>query len=303
MVTENRPLGNLGWLTVRVPGWPGARAGQFVLLQALESACFLGRPISVAQQDGETISFLVAPVGAGTRELCGLRTGDLLWVLGPLGNGFDLDTLTAAGSARTLLVGGGVGVAPFPLLVSDLAARFAADLTKATADPAKLPADSAPHPGGPPRSEPHPREVMVLLGFRDAQQASAAGPVAAAATALEELGVFCPGEVATEDGSIGRPERVTDTLWRQILPGDRLAVCGPWPMAEAVARVCTAIPDVRAWFSLEAGMACGVGSCHGCVVPLADGSQARVCREGPVFALDELFDRGALSAGQRKEEA
>lgn len=302
MVTENRPLGSLGWLTVRVPGWPGARAGQFVLLQALESACFLGRPVSVAQQDGESLSFLIAPIGPGTRELCGLRTGDLLWVQGPLGNGFDLDALTT-GPGRTLLVGGGVGVAPFPLLLSDLAARFAADPAKPTADPAKPAADPAKPTADSDEPEPRPCEVVVLLGFRDAQQASGAGPVAAAATALEELGVSCPGEVATEDGSIGRPERVTDTLWRQILPGDRLAVCGPWAMTETVARVCTAIPDVRAWFSLEAGMACGVGSCHGCVVPMAGGSQARVCREGPVFALDDLFDRGTLSVGQRKEEA
>jgi dihydroorotate dehydrogenase electron transfer subunit len=283
VVTENRSLGSLGWLTVRVPGWPGARPGQFVLLQALESACFLGRPLSISQQEEEALSFLIAPVGAGTRELCALRTGDLLWVTGPLGNGFDLDALTA-GPGRTVLVGGGVGAAPFPLLLTGLAARFAALLS-------------------PPVSKAHPHEVVVLLGFRDAEQAGGAGPVAAAAAALEESGVPCPGEVATEDGSIGRPERVTDTLWRQILPGDRLAVCGPWAMTEAVARVCAAVPDVHAWFSLEAGMACGVGSCHGCVVPLADGGQARVCREGPVFPAGVLFDRGVLSTGQRREEA
>lgn len=281
IVTENRTLGSLGWLTVQVPGWPGARPGQFVLLQALESVCFLGRPLSVSQQEGETLSFLIAPVGAGTRELCGLRAGDLLWVTGPLGNGFDLQALTA-GPGRTVLVGGGVGAAPFPLLLSGLAAKFATE---------------------PRASEAHQREVVVLLGFRDAGQAAGAGPVAAAATALEELGVSCPGEVATEDGSIGRPERVTDTLWRQILPGDKLAVCGPWPMTQAVARVCAAIPDVRVWFSLEAGMACGVGSCHGCVVPLVGGDKARVCREGPVFSAEALFDRGTLSVGQRKEEA
>ena len=48
--------------------------------------------------------------------------------------------------------------------------------------------------------------------------------------------------------------------------------------------VCSAVPDVRAWFSLETSMACGVGSCHGCVITLADGSMARVCHDGPVFA-------------------
>jgi dihydroorotate dehydrogenase electron transfer subunit len=41
------------------------------------------------------------------------------------------------------------------------------------------------------------------------------------------------------------------------------------------------------YVSLEAHMACGTGSCHGCVVDTARGS-LRVCSEGPVFALDEV---------------
>jgi dihydroorotate dehydrogenase electron transfer subunit len=40
-------------------------------------------------------------------------------------------------------------------------------------------------------------------------------------------------------------------------------------------------------------MACGVGSCHGCAVPLADGSFARVCHDGPVFLGETVF--GALT--------
>lgn len=278
VVVENRPLGSLGWLTLEVPGWPGARPGQFVMLQAEESACFLGRPLSVAQQDGESVSFLVAPVGVGTRELCSLQEGRRVWVLGPLGNGFDLGALTAV-TGRTVVVGGGVGAAPFPLLLSILAAKVAA----------------APASASPP-------ELLVLLGFRDGAQAAGAGPVAAAAALLEESGVRCPGEVATEDGSVGRNERVTDTLWRHIRPGDRLAVCGPWAMTVAVARVCASIPDLKVWFSLEAGMACGVGSCHGCVVPVAGGGKARVCREGPVFTMEELFERGCFASGKEGSE-
>lgn len=272
IVTANRPLGSLGWLTVQVPGWPGAKPGQFVMLQAVDSCCFLGRPLSVAQQDGDTISFLIAPVGTGTRKLCGLRRGDLLWVLGPLGNGFDLEALST-GPGRLVAVGGGVGAAPFPLLLSTLAASAAEGPTA------------------------RPEEVLILLGFRDGSQAAGAGPIAEAAAALEAAGISCPGEVVTEDGSIGRPERITDALWRHLLPGDKLAVCGPSAMTQAVAKVCASMPGVRVWFSLEAGMACGVGSCHGCVVPLADGTNARVCREGPVFTAESLFARGAFGGG------
>jgi dihydroorotate dehydrogenase electron transfer subunit len=94
---------------------------------------------------------------------------------------------------------------------------------------------------------------------------------------------------------------VTEALWRHVVPGDRLAVCGPRAMIVEVARVCAAIPGVTAWFSLEAGMACGVGSCHGCVVPLADGTVARVCREGPVFTSATLFEAGRFSVGERSD--
>src|SRR5918912_3907534 len=56
------------------------------------------------------LAFLVDPIGPGTLALCALERGDRLGVLGPLGNGFDLDV------ERPLLVGGGIGIAPLPWL-------------------------------------------------------------------------------------------------------------------------------------------------------------------------------------------
>jgi hypothetical protein len=45
----------------------------------------------------------------------------------------------------------------------------------------------------------------------------------------------------------------------------------------------------RAWLqvSMEQNMGCAVGACLGCVVMGVDGPQ-RVCREGPVFAAEEI---------------
>ena len=74
-VMSAQPLGSLVRMTVSVPGWPGARPGQFVMLQAEPSRCFLARPLSVCDEAGETVAFLVAPVGDGTNELCGLGDG------------------------------------------------------------------------------------------------------------------------------------------------------------------------------------------------------------------------------------
>jgi dihydroorotate dehydrogenase electron transfer subunit len=261
-----------------VPAWPGARPGQFALLQAGDSRCFLGRPLSVAQQDGPMVSFLIAPIGRGTKELCSLGKGERVWVLGPLGNGFPVGAL-ASDLGRTVIVGGGVGAAPFPLLLSSLGIEGRTQPASAAEEPA--------------------REVLVLLGFRDAVQAAGAQPVVRAAATLEERGLACRSQIVTEDGSLGRCEKVTETLRREIRAGDRLAVCGPWAMTEAVTEVCAEVANVEAWFSLEAGMACGVGSCHGCVIPLADGANARVCREGPVFSLPDLFARGTLAMAGR----
>jgi dihydroorotate dehydrogenase electron transfer subunit len=56
------------------------------------------------------LGFLIEPIGPGTRALTGLGRGERLHVLGPLGNGFRLEV------DRPLLVGGGIGVAPFPYL-------------------------------------------------------------------------------------------------------------------------------------------------------------------------------------------
>jgi dihydroorotate dehydrogenase electron transfer subunit len=56
------------------------------------------------------LAFLIDPIGPGTTALCELETGEALHVLGPLGNGFDLDL------DRPLLVGGGIGIAPLPYL-------------------------------------------------------------------------------------------------------------------------------------------------------------------------------------------
>jgi NAD(P)H-flavin reductase len=86
------------------PGLPG----QFFMLEA--PGRVLPRPMSVCLATAGQLAFLIDPIGPGTRALCELEPGDRLHVLGPLGNGFDLDV------DRPLLVGGGIGIAPLPYL-------------------------------------------------------------------------------------------------------------------------------------------------------------------------------------------
>jgi dihydroorotate dehydrogenase electron transfer subunit len=86
------------------PGVPG----QFFMLEA--PGRLLPRPMSLCAAPPDELAFLIEAVGPGTRALCGLGRGDWLAVFGPLGNGFRVDV------ERPLLVGGGIGVAPFPYL-------------------------------------------------------------------------------------------------------------------------------------------------------------------------------------------
>jgi len=266
LVVASERLGAGGWRTVEVPGWPGARPGQFALLQAELSTRFLARPLSVAAEAGTKVSFLIAPIGPGTRELCALDHGAVVWVLGPLGNGFPLQAMLDRPGRRLLLVAGGVGRAPFPLLLSRLLSLD--DKTGGKASPG---------------------EVVIVTGARDGAQAEGARPLIEAVAAAAQIGLSWRVVMMTEDGSVGGRGLVTDALTAELSPDDRVAVCGPAAMSEAVWSVCSRVPGVRSWFSLETGMACGVGSCHGCVITLADGSYARVCAEGPVFEGERVW--------------
>jgi NAD(P)H-flavin reductase len=86
------------------PGVPG----QFFMLEA--PGRLLPRPMSLCLAPSGELAFLIDPIGPGTKALCSLVPGDRVGVLGPLGNGFRLDV------DRPVLVGGGIGVAPFPYL-------------------------------------------------------------------------------------------------------------------------------------------------------------------------------------------
>jgi NAD(P)H-flavin reductase len=156
---------------------PGA-PGQFFMLEA--PGRLLPRPMSLCLAPPGELAFLVDPIGPGTRALCALRTGDELTVFGPLGNGFALDV------ARPLLVGGGIGVAPFPYLSEAL--------------------------GGPP----------ALVGFRSAWHAEAAELVPNAEVVLEPTYVTERMPDGAFDVLACGPEPMLEAV-RRIAPGAQLA--------------------------------------------------------------------------------
>ncbi len=99
--------------------------------------------------------------------------------------------------------------------------------------------------------------------------------------------------VTTEDGSMGVQGRVTDVLDDVITKtkADVIYACGPMGMLAAVANVAAA-RGVYSQCSVEESMACGIGICMTCVLPVIgdDGvtRMIRSCVEGPVFRGDRV---------------
>jgi dihydroorotate dehydrogenase electron transfer subunit len=94
--------------------------------------------------------------------------------------------------------------------------------------------------------------------------------------------------VTTDDGSAGEMGLVTDVLPEAIdrIGAEVVYACGPMAMLKAVGQVAQK-RAIRAQVAVEESMACGIGVCMTCVLPVrgADGKSrfVRSCVEGPVF--------------------
>ena len=82
-----------------------AKAGNFLQVKAARGNTLLRRPLGIADANGDNISLIYRKIGSGTGELSELKAGDVVSVLGPLGNSF-------TNFKKPLLVGGGMGLSP-----------------------------------------------------------------------------------------------------------------------------------------------------------------------------------------------
>lgn len=87
------------------------KAGQFFMLKC---DSYLRRPISVHYADKNILEFYYQVKGEGTKNLS--KMSDTANIQGPLGNGFE----TNINNKNLLLVAGGMGIAPFKLLINEL---------------------------------------------------------------------------------------------------------------------------------------------------------------------------------------
>lgn len=268
-VVSARPVGAYTHLVLRAPeAARRAQPGQFVACGVGDSGMLLRRSLSLHAADPEagTLEVVVAAAGPGTRLLAAKRPGDVVPTTAPLGRPFPLPAPSSS-PTPAVVIGGGYGAAPLPWLARLLTAagsRVVGIVGAASAD--------------------------RLLGTSSVDEATALDGPDGPADALV---------VTTDDGSLGAPGRVTDALPEVLLELAELGepavyACGPMPMLRSVQTTTREVlgEGARTWLAVEESMACGVGVCMTCVLPVreADGAtrMLRACTAGPVFDGDAL---------------
>lgn len=101
-------------------GIPPMNPGQFVEVHIDKAPVLLNRPISIFNRTETELELLVNPIGTGTKALREYKPGEIIGIIGPLGNGFKTDFDI---NSKVLLVGGGIGVAPLYFLAKTLAEK------------------------------------------------------------------------------------------------------------------------------------------------------------------------------------
>ena len=98
-----------------------AGPGQFISMYTNDGSKLLPRPISICEIDKGNgllrVVYRVTGENTGTKQFSEMKAGDTLPIIGPLGNGFPLET--AAGK-KAFLMGGGIGVPPILELAKQL---------------------------------------------------------------------------------------------------------------------------------------------------------------------------------------
>jgi dihydroorotate dehydrogenase electron transfer subunit len=231
----------------------------------------LRRPFSVHRLvEGRGVEFLYRVIGPGTSWLAERRAGDILDVLGPLGNGFSME---AEDLTHAVLVARGIGVAPLYALGEAFR-----------------------------RSLPQMR-ISLLMGARLKQRLFYREE-------LEALGPVHWYTDDGSEGFHGRASDLLDHLLATgiLPPRCALFACGPASMLGDLARLALK-HGLRGQVALETHMGCGFGACLSCAVPLRPQSLQKnarwtkpalqwsedgqavyslVCKDGPIYDLQEV---------------
>ena len=215
-----------------------------------------------------TFDLLYKVVGDGTRELSKRKVGEQISVMGPIGNGFNFDSVK-----RPIMIGGGVGIPPMVALAQQLNLK--------TQKPLAIFGSEV--------------EFPFEMEITDKSYPFIEKP--STMSLLREWGIDC---LLTSNSDFQGVYKgyVTDlakdylnTLSVEELREVKIFACGPDMMLKAVKTLASQL-NVECELSLEEFMACAIGGCAGCVVEVeteAGKSMKRVCVDGPIFDANSIF--------------
>jgi len=258
-------------LRLHAPAVAAAAApGTFVTVAT--PVALLRRPFWIAGADGDALTLRVRPVGAASAWLAGRRPGDDLDVLGPLGRAIDLPPPGGA-----CVLAGPVGTPLLSWLAALLPARgVTVTLTPAGAAPAVRHA-----------------LMTAALATTPERTAAPAAPVAAAGPAAAPA--RRPAAARRAAGGVWAPPAGAAVVPRR--PEGVLLVAAGTPADQARVAAVAAEAGVRCLVPTQPAMACGIGVCWTCAVPVLDGAPIRGCLDGPVLDAARLARPPAAVAG------
>ncbi len=239
-----------------------AKPGKFAQILVSDGQVpLLRRPFSFSRADPASgvVAFYLRAVGEGSGRLRRFEPGARARILGPLGRGFTLPSAPG----RSVLLAGGLGAAPFPLLIERLLAQG--------------------------------EEVVWINGARDRAEIY---PERLLPSGIAQVVIRTEDGSLGEQGLVtdGLIERLPGTQRLYACgPNAMLAALAKlWRELQAQEGT---LPPLEV--SIEAPMGCGFGTCLGCAIPLWDregqqpGPYGLCCRQGPVLSAEQL-DWGRL---------
>lgn len=237
--------------------------GQFCMLSVPE----VGEvPISISGQEGSALLHTVRAVGAASRALCELRSGDRVALRGPFGSAWPLEQ---AKGHNVVVIAGGLGLAPLRGALREFVARPEDYPSLRLLYGARSPADVLYGP------ELLSWDRSIRFGPETVASAARAGHVKVHVT----VDRGAPGWT----GHVGV---VTALMRRKSMNAHSIyLLCGPEVMMRFVLAELekAGVPAENIWLSMERNMKCAAGLCGRCQY-----GPYFICKDGPVFRRDQL---------------
>ncbi len=222
--------------------------GKFITVQIQTHTTdpLLKIPLAIHDTNNENISLLYRVVGAGTTLLSERHANETITLLGPLGNGFDLNPIIQNKNLNVIIVAGGCGIAPLYLLSKSIAEN-----TK--------------------------NKIDFFIGVKTKDEIICEEKL----KALNIKNIH----IVTEDGSQGYQGYVTDCVKEHIQKtNEPLYIFGSGPSVMLdILREYSCHNKIPTQLSFESYMACGIGACLGCVVKFPEEEHKLCCKDGPIF--------------------